>query len=523
MKISGLPDQAPAGEMRVCCMDIFDLYKPLRNYLRDINLQGLLVLLWRVQLGHEDSAVIPLRQPNGAANGEAYRWDFHLLAREALLNASQGATSRQPVLNDVFVLLNHIRRISNETTRRTISSGQSALESTHQLIHQQARWQNSNDWYRLHRIHRVFNRDDVRPLLESVVDVRLSTIYTLTMAIAGAARSRSPATNMATDYTFLGIKDEERDAYFFMMGAPLATIQQKIKEHQQYDERWAFTRNSLEETPLIQLRSDRPNEYLCPQPDLLIRRATDSLFFDLGKSKGFENPYGAAFEAYVGEVLHEQFVQPTHRVVGERKYMVGKRMQKHGVDWIVSDPTGHLMLECKTRRLRVDAKSAADSDILTQSVGQLAEVVVQHYKNVHDAMQGKTQWIPDGRPIYPFVVTFDDWYLFAPHVVGRVEELVRQALAKIGLESLLASSPFIVTSIAEFEAAGQAIAQIGIDRFCSSRVKLEFRHFDLCSHAMTAFPDEEIGYRRLFERSDEEMFGHMMHLIRLPGVAERQG
>ena len=174
--------------------------------------------------------MIPLRLPTGATIGEACRWDFHLLAREALLNSTSDASSRKPVLNDVLVMLNHLRRISEETSGRMINSAQFALEGTHPLIHQQARWQNTNDWFRFHRIHRVFNRDDVRPPLEGVVHKRLSTIYLLTMAIVGAARNRLPITNATIDYTVFGILN---------------------------DERGAFTWNPLEENQLIQLHECR--------------------------------------------------------------------------------------------------------------------------------------------------------------------------------------------------------------------------------------------------------------------------
>jgi len=268
------------------------------------------------------------------------------------------------------------------------------------------------------------------------------------------------------------------------------------------------------------LRPERAREYLCPLPELLFRRATDSLYFDLAKSdEEYGNPYGIAFQNYVGDVLRAQFNGPTHHVREEQQYWI-KNNKKDGVDWIVSDSSGHIMIECKTRRIRVDAKAIVDGDPLTKAIEDFAEIVVQHYKNVNDALKGKTQWKYDDKPVFPMVVTLDDWYLCAPHVVDMLQAKVHEKMANIKLTGLLESLPFIATSIAELEKAGQAIAQIGINRFCFSRIHLQYRHFGLHQHASENFPDIKVEYRKLFAKSDQEMFGHLEHLIRLPGPTE---
>lgn len=502
-------------------IDIYDLYKPLRNHIRTLDLQALLELIHGVQHGHENSVEIKLRDRFGNTIVEMYRWELHLLAREALLHSSLRVGQKQPNVQDLLKLFNHVRRISNGVSQKTIHSGTDAMRALHPLIHQQARWQHARDWDRFHRIFRIYSSDDIHNLLYKKLGVRLTTIYTLTFAIAGSAQ-QNPKIVSTNDYSFMDISAEERDAYFAMVGSSRANLSESIKNSARYNQSWAFTWNPLEATPLIQLRPHRPHEYLCPLPEFLLRRATDSLFFDLAKGEeSYSNPYGMAFQSYVGDVLRAQFKGPAHSVREEQEYWV-KKDKKHGVDWIVSDATGHIMLECKTRRIRVDAKSIVDGDPLIKAIGDLAEVVVQHYKNIHDALEGKTHWKSGGKPVYPVVVTLDDWYLFAPHVLEMLQSEVNKQLGKIKLAELLESLPFIVTSIAEFEQAGQAIAQIGIDRFCSSRVKLTNRHFGLRMHASQAFPDIEVQYQRLFAGSDQEMFGHLAHLVDLPSTTENE-
>ncbi|MET3135638.1 hypothetical protein AAKU55_005952, partial [Oxalobacteraceae bacterium GrIS 1.11] len=471
-------------------IDIYDLYKPLRNDLRQLDMHGLLTLLWNVTKDPLGGSVFKLQNAFGNAF-EIYLWEVHLLAREAVLQAGFDKGLKQAENKDLLKLVNHLRRIAENTSMRTIHSSESAARALHPLIHQQARWQNTREWDRFHRAFRIYGRDDVRPLLETVVGMRLSTIYSLTFAIAGAA-ARSPRILSNSDYSFMGISEQERDAYFRMVGASLSSIRERIEQRQRYDESWPFTWNPLEGTPLIKLWDDRPDHYFCPFPQLLLRRATDSLFFDLGKSEEkFVNPYGIAFQVYVGDVLRAQFKAPIHQVLEEQTYRV-KRNLKHGVDWIVSDPSGHIMFECKTRRLKVDAKAVVDGNVLTDAIEELATIVVQHYKNLHDALQGVTHWKPDGKPVYPIIVTLEDWTLFAPHVINQLHILVHERLSILGFGALLDSCPFIVTSIAEFEQAGQAIAQIGIDKFCGNRAASGNRHFGLSAHAPYAFPDIDI-------------------------------
>lgn len=500
-------------------IDIYKLYKPLRNQLRTLNLEGLLTLITQVARDPLMSAVLKVRNPHGQLF-DVYSWELHLIAREALLHAPLDQTKKWPDTRHLLELVSHLRRISEGISREKINSSADAAQALHPLIHQQARWQHARDWDRFYRVYRIYNRDNVRPLLEAAVGMRLNTINTLTFAIAGFAH-RWPAIISNQDYSSVGVSDEERDAYFSLFGAPLADLHDAIKQRARYDESWAFTWNPFESTPLIQLRADRPHEYLCPVPQLLLRRATESLFFDLGSSGAkFDNPYGQAFQDYVGDVLRAQFKRPEHSVIEEHRYWVNKN-QKHGVDWIVSDSSGHVMIECKTRRLKVDAKAIVDGELLTTALDELAAIVVQHYKNVRDALDGKTHWKPDGRPVFPFIVTFEDWYLFAPHVVERLHDLVHERLTRLGHAVMLESFPFIVTSIAEFEMAGQAIALIGIDKFCANRVASANRHFSLATHAQYAFPETQVTHERLFENGAKELFGHLSHLMDLPGPEHR--
>jgi hypothetical protein len=88
----------------------------------------------------------------------------------------------------------------------------------------------------------------------------------------------------------------------------------------------------------------------------------------------------------------------------------------HGADWILSDQTGHVFIEAKTKRLTVNARVSSDMAALEKDLKVLAAAVAQHYRNIQDAVDGKTEWANDGLPIYPLIVTLEDWYIFSPRV-----------------------------------------------------------------------------------------------------------
>lgn len=498
-------------------VNIFDLYKPLRNEIRRLALRPALARVWQYQQRAAVSGVLKLRTRAGGPDLEVYVWELHILCREILLHAA-GDRDALSTPDGLLRLINHIRRISEGTSARTIDSGSSAMRALHTLVHQQARWQYARDEARMFRAFHIYSDHELAPRLEQATGLSVSAKYTLALAIGGMAR-RHVDTSAAQDYSAVGVTREARDAFFQMTGATVEEVRRDLAERQRYDESWAFTWNALEARPLINLDNNRTPVFWCPFPDLLFRRVTEGLFYDLLKSgTPFGDQYGRAFERYVGSVLHEVFDSDRFAVIGEQPYEINGQ-RKHGVDWIVSDATGNIFIECKARRLRQEAKESVEGETLEQSLDELAGAVVQLYKNMDDAISGRSKWTPNGLPSFPFVVTYEDWYLFTPHVVDYLVECVQRRLEKVRLpRSLTATTPFFVTSIAEFETAGQAIAYLSIERFCAARAISEYRHFRLSGFAQTVFPGEAIVYRRLMENSWDEILPQLKHLLDISAV-----
>ncbi|MCY1364686.1 hypothetical protein D9M69_515020 [compost metagenome] len=117
--------------------------------------------------------------------------------------------------------------------------------------------------------------------------------------------------------------------------------------------------------------------------------------------------------------------------------------------------------------MTVGAKSAVDPAIIGQQVDYLAKAVIQLYKNIADALAGHTHWTRNDRPIFPLVVTLEDWYLFGTSA-DLLAEGVRTRMAEANLElTWLDTMPYTVASCEDFEDVSPTIAEVGIHAFFS--------------------------------------------------------
>lgn len=502
-------------------MDIYDLYKPFRNQLRGLALGPALHHIWVYQKqAHQQTGVIKIP---GIA--DVYIWEVQILCREIVLHAA-GKETTLSTYKGLWKMISHIRRIINgiaaiEIANSTDDFSQRTLLT---LVHQQARWQYSRDEARLFRAHHVYSDSELAPLFEQVTGLSVRAMYLHALAIGGAAAKQS-GTNASQDFSGFDVMNPERDAFFDMSGTTIDNLREALKAAQRYDERWALTFNPMEATPLFNTDPHHPSLFWCPMPQLLLRRVTEGLFYDLMNGKNelgveFGNEYGHAFERYVGRMLHEIFDANHFSISGEQPYKVDGDT-KHGVDWIVSDATANLFIECKTRRLSQQAKETGGGEALDKSLDEMAKDIVKFYINIDHAIKGLTAWVYNGLKIYPMVVTSEEWYLLYPTAFDRLVEFVKKRLEANNLPATWTESmPFFFTSIAEFEQAGQDIDYLGIERFCSAGATRTQRHFQLSILAHTVFPGEAKPHRRLLGNSWEEIFPKLQQWSEMAGAKE---
>ena len=242
--------------------------------------------------------------------------------------------------------------------------------------------------------------------------------------------------------------------------------------------------------PLIAFDPAHPDRVICPIPRYLVRRTQGGVFFDLVKTSGFDNPFGNSFQAYLGEVM--AIVCPTSNftITPEEPFYVGKDL-KHGVDWILSDQSGHLFLESKAKRLTLDAKIRSDTIALEKDLAIMAEAITQNYQNILWALDGKTKWKPDGLPIYPVILTLEDWFVFSPSVQDILKSCLNDLFTRRSMPlELLEKMPYAIMSATEFELVVQIIAQTNIATVMAGKAAPEHRDWSWLPFLFFAFKKE---------------------------------
>jgi hypothetical protein len=300
-------------------------------------------------------------------------------------------------------------------------------------------------------------------MFERELGMSMRQFVLLGIAVAGYFK-RQPILSTTQEYDeALGISHDASRAFFERITSTIADLRAETAKQQSYDSDWRYTWNPLEATPLVRFDPAQPDRIVCPIPDYLLRRTSAGVFYDLVKSSDFHNPYGDSFQAYVGEVLQVICKPPRFAIMGEEPYYVGSD-KFHGVDWLLSDETGNLFVEAKTKRLTLNARIRTDDIALDKDLVTMASAIVQHYHNILRACDGKTKWVPNDLPIYPIILTLEDWLIFTPRVLENLNEHVKRLLAGHGIsEKVLTDIPFTISSAQDFETAVQVIAKVGIN------------------------------------------------------------
>ena len=95
----------------------------------------------------------------------------------------------------------------------------------------------------------------------------------------------------------------------------------------------------------------------------------------------------------------------------------------------------------------------------------MAHYVGQMYSTLAHGLAGQyPHWQPDSRPIYPLLVTFNNWLVFGPFFYKHLDQFVAEEFTRRGLDpTLLKTHPFTACSIDEFEGLLTACCEYGIN------------------------------------------------------------
>lgn len=449
-KTNGLSDE-PISQA------FYRAYKPFRNGLRKLGLEESLQVIWLYAAHISGNVMLPPRFHGLDKHGKEFDireyvglWELALLAREVLLNASKvgdASLSQLPVLRR---MMNGIKSLSSFDSESI--DWQQLMLHMHRLAHQQFPVQRGVQVADLMRHKLIFEHPGMKDVFEKGVGLSPQVFYFLGFSVEGAVRNR-PRFVTSSDYTSFGISDEERDLFFSRLVAPTSVLKARIVEFQRFGRAWAFTVNPLESTPLISIDPAFPDRAYCPIPSTVLRRITSGAYYDLVGVDGFEQGFGSAFEDYIGLVMRKSCAKAKPWEIHKPKpYRVAKKQTHHGVDWILTDGTANLFIECKVARITAAAVAAETHADIEPTVRRLAKMIVQNYSNIYEALSGATDWNVNGLPSFSLIVTLEDFIPFGEAVAKPVREKVVGALrAKRLPEGLVDDVPYCLLSAAEFE------------------------------------------------------------------------
>jgi hypothetical protein len=120
------------------------------------------------------------------------------------------------------------------------------------------------------------------------------------------------------------------------------------------------------------------------------------------------------------------------------------------------------------------------------------DIVAQTYKTLADGLAGRYEhWKPSRRPIYPVIVTLEEWYYFGPMTAEMTDARLQEVFAQRGLDAaLLDSYPFTICSISDFERLMSLVAIKGVDAVMKEKVTPKRRMWLVHGALLDAFRED---------------------------------
>lgn len=464
---------------------VYDYHRTLRNYLRNFPLLKSLYVV-RAYEQHlqfdqpfpsDIRVAVEFREAKGREGKNIFEWELDILARELVLNAPDFSYNTLTQWSSFSTAINLIRELCNSVAASYPEMYQSnVLIELYRAAHNQFPWQRGITRGTVLRYFKIFGTDTFDHILKSRLGLGATELYLIGLTISGHF-SESFVFNLPVTIDGLPITTEQFHRFGELFSIDIGSLRRLTAENQSYDQDYAYVFNPLRKFPLIRISENNRSALIAPLPTFLIRRFTEGVYYELCDAPGFSDAFGPSFQRYVGAVLTAANPKAALTIFSERPYQVGKH-RKDSVDWIVSDRTADLFIECKTKRVRYGAKiGLASTDLLLADLEKMAEFIFQTYKTLMDALDGKyAHWATRDTPVYPLVVTLEEWFAFGDRLIAALDAAVLRKLEEQDIDPvILQIHPYTVCSVEDFEAAIQIMTSIGIEPFMRKKTTGECR------------------------------------------------
>lgn len=222
------------------------------------------------------------------------------------------------------------------------------LQAMPRILFPQYNWQKG--WVnakRLVRYHNIYGNPKCSDFLFKATGLSASDILKYGMASYAICRG-DPAARVETDFSLIDGRKEEFRNFVNHFGLSFKAFREHTLDVRRGNVISEFKRSPLAEFPIIiGNENDEPIAFI-PLPDLIVRRVTEGLYYDLVGEPALRNEIGKEFEKHCFTQLEHQL--PTNQtLLGEFEYTRGM-----SPDILILDTDSKsisIIMECKSRRL----------------------------------------------------------------------------------------------------------------------------------------------------------------------------
>jgi hypothetical protein len=502
-------------------MALYDLYKPLRNRLRAVDLRESLVVVRR----YIDRVLHGNALPNDIDMPAVYRhvdpiklglyaFQLEALCKEIIINSPYNPRAGETLRSWKYFanVLNKLKQLENAAYNPHLNRDRIWTEFV-RIAHRQFQWQESVPSAALFmRYYKLYSSDHLFEIFLKRYGYTPEKHFLIGLTAAGHFFEhfalRAPIENEIKQ-----IENHEIQFHFNLVSLDVDELRGILAADNQVDSNYAYRFNRLRSYPLVYSDKYGSDEYWCPIPELYLWRITDGLFYDLVQPGEFGDRFGRSFQDYVGEVLLAATAHTDLKVIPEQYYNVG-RQQKATVDWILYD-TDAVFVKAKTKRMAQSAKEEIETDeALHAQLEHQARHVLQLYKALIDYENGlypSFPFIPSAE-VFPVVVTLENWHLFGHEQLDHIDRRVRELLTSEAIDtSICERHPYTFCSMSEFERCAAVFSRTGIREALRGKTQsVEHRAWELGPYLAEKFPEDWGRAGFLFQGEFDKLFSELL-------------
>ena len=483
----------------------------MRNSLRNTNLiESLIAIRWYINYSqfpdnNQDPRSVHVQVDPifyRGMNGLLYMppWHLAILARELIINSTQTSlvlphdfrnwTNIANAMNKLKAIENHIdtQRVNQDNVLHIVSK----LFPVQQFVWQE----NRPNKQTLTRYYYIYRNPKLRPIFEKFFGISVEKHFILgTMAWINFMKFLGLDYPPQFDGQF-NVTLTDYDKFLKHYSLTFDEMKQRLEDpdERRLDHEFFYYFDSLKKYPMIFTKVGGKPTYICPVPTYLFWRVTDGVYYELCNEKGFDQAIGDGFKDYIGEVLREQAYPETINII-DADIFVKASLPKP--DWIFVSDSHAAFIECKAKRMRLDARMDINlSPGTVEQLEKLGQSVVQCYLAIQDAHKQSYEELKFVKKIYPIVVTMENWYVYGD-IMAQLDIKAREIAATKGIdEQFINNSPYLVLSSQEFELLSVMLKTRSLEDILEPFfTNNKYHEWQFTSYLFDAFPNEPENYR----------------------------